>query len=112
MRKPIFLGWGAATKVITPEIGGWCRVTAFHGARQKSGIIWRPMEFIYSCGNTHCFSWALSQPLSPDDPQHLAMFVTDVKGKLVSILYHNTKHPTISMVMEYILQIFRGKYVN
>jgi hypothetical protein len=31
----------------------------------------------------------------PDDPQHLAMFATDMRGKLISILYHNTTHPTI-----------------
>jgi hypothetical protein len=31
----------------------------------------------------------------PDDPQHLAMFAADLKGNLLSILYHNTTHPTI-----------------
>ncbi|MCK9410669.1 MAG: hypothetical protein M0Q53_00115 [Prolixibacteraceae bacterium] len=31
----------------------------------------------------------------PDDPQHLAMFATDLNGNLLSVLYHNTTHPTI-----------------
>lgn len=31
----------------------------------------------------------------PDDPQHLALFATDMKGDLRAILYHNTSHPTI-----------------
>lgn len=31
----------------------------------------------------------------PDDPQHLALFAADLKGNLLSILYHNTTHPTI-----------------
>lgn len=31
----------------------------------------------------------------PDDHQHLAMFATDLNGKLLSILYNNTTHPTI-----------------
>ncbi|MEX2568184.1 MAG: hypothetical protein WD431_19705 [Cyclobacteriaceae bacterium] len=31
----------------------------------------------------------------PDDPQHLALFAADLKGNLLSVLYHNTTHPTI-----------------
>ncbi len=31
----------------------------------------------------------------PDDPQHVALFATDMKGELKAILYHNTSHPTI-----------------
>ena len=31
----------------------------------------------------------------PDDPQHLAMFAADLKGNLLSVIYHNTTHPTI-----------------
>lgn len=31
----------------------------------------------------------------PDDPQHLALFAADLKGNLLSIIYHNTTHPTI-----------------
>lgn len=31
----------------------------------------------------------------PDDPQHMALFAADLKGKLLSVLYHNTTHPTI-----------------
>lgn len=31
----------------------------------------------------------------PDDPQHLAMFASDLKGKLLAVLYNNTTHPTI-----------------
>ena len=31
----------------------------------------------------------------PDDPQHLALFAADENGKVISVLYHNTTHPTI-----------------
>jgi neutral ceramidase len=31
----------------------------------------------------------------PDDPQHLGMFAATLDGKLLSVLYHNTTHPTI-----------------
>lgn len=31
----------------------------------------------------------------PDDPQHIVLFATDMNGKLLSILYNNTTHPTI-----------------
>lgn len=31
----------------------------------------------------------------PDDPQHLALFVADANSKVVSVLYHNTTHPTL-----------------
>lgn len=31
----------------------------------------------------------------PDDPQHLALFAKNLKGELLSVLYHNTTHPTI-----------------
>ena len=31
----------------------------------------------------------------PVDPQHLAMFASDLKGKLLAVLYNNTTHPTI-----------------
>lgn len=31
----------------------------------------------------------------PDDPQHLAMFAVDMNDELLSIIYHNTTHPTI-----------------
>jgi len=30
----------------------------------------------------------------PDDPQHLALFAADENGKVISVLYHNTTHPT------------------
>ncbi len=31
----------------------------------------------------------------PDDPQHMALFAADENGKVLSVLYHNTTHPTI-----------------
>jgi neutral ceramidase len=31
----------------------------------------------------------------PDDPQHLALFAADENDQLISILYHNTTHPTV-----------------
>lgn len=31
----------------------------------------------------------------PDDPQHLALFAADENDKIISVLYHNTTHPTI-----------------
>ncbi len=31
----------------------------------------------------------------PDDPQHMALFAADMDDKLISVLYHNTTHPTI-----------------
>ncbi len=31
----------------------------------------------------------------PDDPQLTALFATDMKGDLISILYNNTTHPTV-----------------
>jgi len=73
---PAKLGWGKGTA----QIGFNRRVCWADGSHTMHGNTRRP-DFAGLEG--------------PDDPQHLALFVADLDGKVLSVLYHNTTHPTL-----------------
>lgn len=69
---------------------GWCKGVAQIGFNRR--VCWADGSHTMY-GNTKRPNFAGLE--GPDDPQHLALFVADKNGKLVSVLYHNTTHPTL-----------------
>lgn len=74
--RPGKLGWGKGVL----QIGFNRRVCWADGSHTMHGNTKRP-DFAGLEG--------------PDDPQHLALSVADLNGKVVAVLYHNTTHPTL-----------------
>ena len=99
--RPGKVGWGRGKA----QIGYNRRVCWANGSHSMHGDTSRP-DFAGLEG--------------PDDPQHLALFVADENDKIISVLYHNTTHPTIfygagvysSDFIDETRNILRGKFGN
>lgn len=79
-----------AVKVAQPGKIGWAKGEAQIGFNRR--VTWADGTHTMH-GDTRRKDFAGLE--GPVDPQHLAMFASDMKGKLMAVLYNNTSHPTI-----------------